>query len=76
MGVSSAGPSSAESRGWTSERALAFEEHLRAHKFNIFAISRMGTGRKKPSDPPRAADRHVGGRRRGGGDERRGRRGD
>ena len=55
MGVSSAGPSSAESRGWTSERALAFEEHLRAHKFNIFAISRMGTGRKKPSDPPRAA---------------------
>ena len=55
MGLASAGPSSAESRGWTAERAVAFEEHLRAHKFNIFAISRMGTGRKKPSDPPRAA---------------------
>ena len=35
--------------------SAAFERRLKAHKFNVFAISRLGTGRKKPLDPPKDA---------------------
>ena len=53
MGLASMGRASAEARGWTAASSAAFERRLKAHKFNVFAISRLGTGRKKPLDPPK-----------------------
>ena len=46
MGLEQMGIGSAEARGWTSVQATAFEEQMVAHKYNLFAVSRMG--RKKP----------------------------
>ena len=47
------GVASLETRGWTAPSAAAFELALREKKFSVFAVSRLGTGRKKPLDPPR-----------------------
>ena len=46
MGLEQMGIGSAEARGWTAVQATAFEEQMVAHKYNLFAVSRMG--RKKP----------------------------
>jgi hypothetical protein len=40
------GIGSADARGWTAMQASAFEEQMVAHKYNLFAVSRMG--QKKP----------------------------
>ena len=53
MGLSRMGVASLETRGWTAPSAAAFELALREKKFSVFAVSRLGTGRKKPLDPPR-----------------------
>jgi hypothetical protein len=53
MGLSRMGVASAETCGWTAPSAAAFELALVEKKFSIFAVSRLGTGRKKPLDPPK-----------------------
>jgi len=53
MGLSRMGVASLETRGWTAPSAAAFEQTLREKKFSVLAVSRLGTGRKKPLDPPR-----------------------
>jgi len=53
MGLSRMGVASLETRGWTAPSAAAFEQTLREKKFSVFAVSRLGSGRKKPLDPPR-----------------------
>ena len=53
IGLTGSGIGCFESSGWTHESASAFEEQLKLNKFSVFAISRLGTGRKKPADPPR-----------------------
>ena len=52
MGLNGAGVTCVEYSGWTKQQAAAFEEYLKTKKFSIFAISRLGTGRKKPMDAP------------------------
>ena len=47
------GVASAETCGWTAPSAAAFELALVEKKFSVFAVSRLGTGRKKPLDPPK-----------------------
>ena len=60
MGLSRMGVASLETRGWTAPSAAAFEQTLREKKFSVFAVSRLGSGRKKPLDPPRVERTAVG----------------
>ena len=47
MGLERMGVSAAKNGGWSSVQCAAFEEHLQAQKFNLFAVSRLG--QRKPT---------------------------
>ena len=60
MGLERMGVSAAETGGWSTEQSAAFEEHLHAYKFNLFAVSRAGARTKankfqKPTTTPSTA---------------------
>jgi hypothetical protein len=58
MGLERMGAPAAETGGWSADQSAAFEEHMRAHKLNLFAVSRMGSKiiiKKPPSTSAAAA---------------------